>query len=131
MTPKTIRHPGAFLKSPPAGFDGVFDWSWTQGCFKDTRITPMDVDAIVERNGHFLVFETKADGVPIPVGQLLTLKALHKLGRFTIFLLWGKPLPAKAEIWKAASKEIYHVEGIDNLRDCVSKWFMWADGWMP
>lgn len=131
MTPKTIRHPGAFLKSPPAGFDGVFDWSWTQGCFKDTRITPMDVDAIVERNGHFLVFETKADGVPIPVGQLLTLKALHKLGRFTIFLLWGKPLPAKAEIWKASSKEIYHVEGIDNLRDCVSRWFMWADGWRP
>ena len=131
MTPKTIMFPDAFANSPPAGFDGVFDWSWTQGCFGDTKITPMDIDAIVERNGHFLVFETKADGVPIPVGQLLTMKALHRTGRFTIFLLWGKPLPKKAEIWKAASKDIYHVVGIDNLRDCVSKWFTWADGWRP
>ena len=78
--PKTIHSPDIFEKSPPCGFDGVFDWSWTEGCFGETSITPMDFDGVVERKGHFIIFETKKRGVVVPKGQLYTFESLLKLG---------------------------------------------------
>jgi len=84
------------MQSAPYAFDGVFDWSWLEGCFGDTKIMPMDIDGIIERKGHFLVFETKEKGKPIPQGQKILLRALYDTGCFTICILWGKECPEEA-----------------------------------
>jgi hypothetical protein len=89
--PKTIYNPEGFLSSPTAGFDGVFDWDLIfNDCFGNTKITPTDIDCIIERKGRFIVCETKLQGVKIPLGQEILLKELHKLGVFTIYAIWGK-----------------------------------------
>lgn len=125
--PATIKHQNGFLHSPAAGYDGVFDWSWTQGCFGKGRITPMDFDGVVERKGNFILFETKNLGVPIPDGQMYTLKAAHRLGCFTIFLIHGKTEPESAQIWYPGvdKREVY--EGVDVIKSKVSAWYTYAD----
>jgi hypothetical protein len=105
----------------------LFDWSWTQGCFGDKKITPMDFDGVVERKGNFLVFETKNLNVQIPSGQLYTLQALHRLGCFTILLIHGKTQPERIEVWYPSSTEVKVLHGVDSARQTVSGWYTWAD----
>ena len=125
--PSTINHPNGFLHSPAAGFDGVFDWSWTQGCFGQGRIKPMDFDGVVERNGNFILFETKNLGVPIPKGQLITLEAAHRLGCFTIMLIHGKHEPEQIEVWFPGNMGKKTYCGIDDAKKVVSRWYQYAD----
>jgi hypothetical protein len=126
--PSTIRHPETFLKAAPAGYDGVFDWSWTKGCFGDTNISPMDVDGIIERNGNFLVFETKNVGVQIPQGQLYTLQAMHRLGRFTIMIIHGKQTPERSVCWYPyPCEKRQELTGADEARAFVARWYKWAN----
>ena len=89
----------AFRDTLPAGFDGLFSWDWLEGCFGETNIKAMDLDAIVERRGRFLIFETKRPGVDIPTGQRLTLEARFKTGLFTVVELWGKETPERFRAW--------------------------------
>jgi hypothetical protein len=85
-----IKNKDNFNTSLPAGYDGLFDWDYLKPAFEPTKIEPMDIDAVVERHGRFLVFETKEPGSEIPKGQKITLRALHNLGYFTIFYIEGK-----------------------------------------
>lgn len=98
-----IQHPDAFNQSKPANYDGLFDWDFLRSAFEPTKIEPTDIDAVVERCGNFLCFETKAPGVEIPMGQAMALERLIKLGRGAIFLivLFGKTAPTieSMEIW--------------------------------
>jgi hypothetical protein len=125
--PSTIRNPDTFRRAAPAGFDGVFDWSWTQGCFGQTKITPMDLDGIIERKGQFLLFETKDVGVQIPQGQLITLQSLHKLNVFTVMIIHGKELPEVSHCWYPNSKAKVTLNGANEAARFVSRWFLWAD----
>jgi len=52
----------------------------------------MDIDAVIERRGHVLLFESKDEGVPVKQGQQLTLETLLRqgAGRNTIIFLAGK-----------------------------------------
>lgn len=125
--PTTIKHPAGFAHAPAAGFDGVFDWSWTDGCFGAGKITPMDFDGVVERKGNFLLFETKNLDVPIPKGQLYTLQAAHALGCFTIMLIHGKTSPERTEVWLPASPVRQHLIGKDAARLKVAGWYHWAN----
>jgi hypothetical protein len=125
--PATIKHPDGFARSPSAGFDGVFDWSWTDGCFGDTRISPMDFDGVIERKGNFLVFETKNLGVPVPKGQLITLKTAHALGCFTVMLIHGKTEPKSTEIWLPGSAKKQLLIGKEAAMQKVAAWYLWAD----
>lgn len=129
--PTTIRHPKTFQNSPPAGYDGVFDWSWTAGCFGGGRITPMDIDGVVERKGQFLVFETKNMGVPIPKGQLYTLERLHRLNCFTIMIIYGKQRPETCECWYPGTTARRILSSKQEAIDFVANWYRWADqqGW--
>ena len=97
--PSTINNSAAFAESPAAGYDGLFDWSWTQGCFGDNKISPMDFDGVIERHGNFLIIETKNPGCEIPKGQLITLESAHRLGVFTVLLVWGKTAPQTIQVW--------------------------------
>lgn len=124
--PDTIKHPEFFLRAKPAGFDGVFDWSWTQGCFGNSKIAPMDIDACIEHNGQFLIIETKDNGVPIPKGQLITLERLFSEGNKTIMIVYGKKEPESFEVWNARTRKKYNKDGITEARKLVKGWYDWA-----
>jgi hypothetical protein len=125
ILPATVKHPLAFFRAAGAGNDGVFDWTWTQGCFAGSAISPMDIDAVVERNGNFLMFETKGIDVPIPHGQLITLKQFHALGCVTVMLIQGKISPEKTEVWFPGDKKELLV-GQQETKNRVSSWYRWA-----
>lgn len=134
--PSTIRHPEAFLKSQwsiecpycnqTIGFDGVFNWGWTSGCFGETKITPTDFDGVIERNYHFLIIETKDEGILIPRGQLITLEHLRKAKSFSIMKIWNKTDPASFECIYPTGKVIQGY-GTEEARRFVSNWFRWAN----
>lgn len=131
--PETIKHPSTFLNSPAAGYDGVFDWTWTQGCFGQTKITPMDFDGVVERKGNFIVFETKGAGVPVPKGQEYTLERAHSLGVFTIVFVAGKEQPEALKVWhapdfrKGKKMPDFCDVTIGNCQAFVKAWFTYAE----
>jgi hypothetical protein len=77
----------------PAQFDGEFDWDFLKVSFSGTKIQPMDFDAVVERKGHFLVFETKSRGKGIDLGQQITLTSAWKDKGFTVIHVEGKTAP--------------------------------------
>jgi hypothetical protein len=129
----TVLHPKAFQRSPAAGFDGIFDWDFLKPAFEGTRIEPMDFDAVVERRGHFLCFETKEGFKPIPRGQELTLQSAVLAGNWTIIVLRAKRA-ADIEDWdvwyrgRAGGRlEKRHIEGnSDDLVEFVRRWFLKA-----
>lgn len=108
-----IIYPDRFKQAVPCGFDGVFEWDFLKGAF-GKKIMPMDIDALVERFGNFLLFETKDIGVPVPIGQMITLNALHKTGLFTVFFIYGKLKPEACEIWTPHKRF--------GMRECDSAW---------
>jgi len=77
----------------PAFFDGEFEWDFLKYAFIGTKIMPMDFDAVIERNGHFLVCETKAAGKKIDTGQSISLTAAWKEKGFTVLHIEGKTAP--------------------------------------
>lgn len=84
-----IKFPARFEQAKPAGFDGVFEWDFLEGCFP-RNIMPMDFDGVVEINGNFLLFETKQPGRAVEKGQQYTFRALLESPNWTIFMLYGK-----------------------------------------
>jgi len=118
----------SFSQSPACGFDGVFDWDFLQGCFGDDRRMPMDFDGVVERNGQFLVFETKKPGVPVPSGQAIALERLRQTGLFTIFIIWGKEKPLQFQILhnKGITKVMLASQEI--VSNHAKRWYQWACG---
>ena len=56
------------------------DYSSWLGDALPGRVAPMDVDFMLERHGHFLIIEFKPANGHVPKGQLITLKALEKMG---------------------------------------------------
>lgn len=51
---------------------------------------PTDIDGIIERNGHFLVIETKFPDKmfgALPTGQRIALQALSRLPQFTVCVI--------------------------------------------
>lgn len=124
--PTTIHSPEIFAQSLPIGFDGVFDWSWTERCWDNPRDKPMDIDMFKERKGHFLVAETKAEGVGIPKGQEIAFRRLHALGVFTVMFIWGKPTPTNATAWYPSGK-VAELNSIEEIIDFVRRWYAYAE----
>jgi hypothetical protein len=125
--PSTIYNPEKFQQKLPAGYDGAFDWTWTAGCFGNTKIEPMDFDGVVERCGNFLLFETKEAGKEIPEGQRITLETAFNTGVFTIICVWGKRSPEVIEVWHPEITARPRYNGVDAARRVVSRWFEWAN----
>ncbi len=87
--PDTIYDKKKFVKSLPAEYDGIFDWSWVEGIFP-RGIMPTDVDGMIELHGHFFIFETKGtEFTMVPRGQLYLIEALLRTGYFTVMIVWG------------------------------------------
>lgn len=64
-------------------YDDVFD-----GC---NACAFMDIDATIERNGHFLVVEMKTSGASwsLPMGQRIYFLQMSKIPNFTVIVRWG------------------------------------------
>jgi hypothetical protein len=101
--PKTILYPAAFQRSPPAQFDGVFNWEaihMREGENAFPRgIRPMDIDAAIEIDWHHILFETKDEGVEVPLSQMQSLLSLVASQRVTLICLWGKTTPTSWAVW--------------------------------
>jgi len=134
--PSTIRSPESFDNSQwsttcphcggKIGFDGIFNWEWTQGCFSG-KITPMDFDGVVERKGHYLIFETKDPGTNIPHGQEITLNMLRTAKTFTIMKIWGKEVPEKMDVIYPDGQQVNNISTIEEMKGYVSRWYNWAN----
>ena len=137
----TIRKPKAFFAGLAAGFDGVFEWDFLLPAFyqsdREKQIEPMDWDAVVERRGKFLVFETKDGEVPIPLGQQITLESAVKNGgvnQYHIIILRSKT-PEEINGWDAwhkgesgkVLKKHFTGDSAELIKYC-RRWFLWASG---
>lgn len=133
MSDETFYNKDGFLESPPAGFDGIFDWAFLRGALP-RGIMPMDIDANIECNNNFLWFETKRPDIEIPKGQRLALKAHWENGH-TVIVTWGKSPQkfVKAVIYGPDGqpmRKIVPQDGktlADAIYDEVQRWGVWAD----
>jgi hypothetical protein len=71
---------------------GLRDYRWVSEALPG-RIAPMDLDCVLEKNGHILIQEFKPKGAPLPLGQRLTLKAFVRLGQLAgkvvdVWVVW-------------------------------------------
>jgi len=66
---------------------GLRDYRWVSESLPGKE-APMDVDCVVEKGGRFLVLEFKPEGMPLPMGQRLTLKAMVRTGYFDVWVVW-------------------------------------------
>ena len=118
----TINNPALYMQ-------GIWDWAILDGCFGTTRIKPTDVDGLVERNGMFLVLETKAPGAHLPEGQAITFKALVRKAGAVVIVVWGEQ--NRVQKTKVFSRKypdgLEETANNDRLRELVSGWFAMAN----
>jgi len=133
-----IKNPEAFEENLPAGYDGFFDWDFLKEAFSRPKITPMDFDCVIERNGHFLVFETKKPGMVISEGQKITLATAVATGFWTCIFLETKQGHEirRWQVWRFAERGRIPGDGLVERRWFVGSaqdlvkftmdWFRWA-----
>ncbi|HUV08429.1 MAG TPA: hypothetical protein VMX75_11910 [Spirochaetia bacterium] len=89
--PNTIHSPEEFKKSQSKGFDGVTDFKTSTRGINRRGISPMDFDEVIEINHHFLVIETKKEGITtLSKGQKMCLSRLQTAKSFTLVFQEGK-----------------------------------------
>ena len=131
----TIHYPDRFKAAKPAGFDGVFEWDFLIPAFQTVNplITPMDFDCVVERKGHFLIFETKDFNVPIDRGQIISLESITHPKDCTVIVLRGKTAVEIYgwEVWRFNPKGHVYKKWFDGTSTDLVKfcetWINWAN----
>jgi hypothetical protein len=66
---------------------GLRDYRWVAEALPG-KIAPMDLDCVLEKNGHVLIMEFKPTGASLPLGQRLTLKTFVRMGA-DVWVVWG------------------------------------------
>lgn len=117
----TINNPQEFV-------DSVWDWGFLDDAFAPTKIKVTDGDGIVERRGHFLLFETKKKGVEIPDGQQYLFDAWVAAGNHAM-IIWGRQSEKRFNIkWLYQRGELMLMDKtLDDIKSIVRKWFQWAN----
>jgi len=68
---------------------GLRDYRWLSP-YLPGRVAPSDLDSVLERNGHFLVMETKPSGASLNMGQRIMLKNLVRGPKsIDVWVVWG------------------------------------------
>ena len=133
MADGKIAYPERFKEAQTSASDGAFVWGFLRGAFGPS-IMPTDIDALVERRGRYLAFETKAPGVPIPEGQWRLLDDWNRYRGVTVFIIWGKTAPEICEmaVWHpyfkggAVAREPFPADAQVVFEKC-SVWFKYAN----
>lgn len=74
-----------------AFYNSFWDLSIFNPCFPNPKMRMGDVDGLIERRGHFLLFEGKPKGKTLSFGQQLMYNNLAKIEKFTVLVCWGIP----------------------------------------
>ena len=113
----TIQNPIAFV-------NGLWDWGFLDRCFGNTNIRVTDIDGMVERNGKFLLIETKQYGVDIPTGQRIMFDNWLALGQ-TLLVIWGKQGSRSYKVlFQTNRTKIEFDDATDiHIQLCVQLWF--------
>jgi hypothetical protein len=118
------------LRNDYAYRNSLWDWTPLNECFQGTNIRVTDIDGFVERNGRFLVIETKKPNEEVPQGQSITFEALVRTGVFTIFVVWGaRGIPQEIKVLTRDGRNNKHYLKADMglLQKIVTEWFRFAD----
>ena len=107
---------------------GIWDWGFLDECFAPTRIRITDGDGIVERNGYFLLIETKKKGANIPIGQQILFDAFVRQGNH-VMIIWGYQSDDLCDTILLGTSTPYERKAIDknDLKTIVRQWFEWAN----
>ena len=98
----------------------LWDWGCLDGCFGQSRISPTDIDGIVEHRGRFLLLEAKGPKASVSRGQGIMFDHLMRTGIFTVFVIWGSPgAPVRGQLWPAKPRPC----DLAGLRRVVSGWY--------
>ena len=137
-----LHHPNGFASWLPANHDGLFHWDFLIPALKykpGKFCTPMDFDCVIERNGMFLIFETKQPGVEMLQGQEIALSRMVQLGRgaVTVINLQAK-CPTEVDGWEVwrhcpparPDRQTYYGDAIALFEFC-RRWFAYASGVKP
>lgn len=101
-----------------------WDWTFLNGCFGLTKIKVSDIDGVVERNGHFLVIETKKPNEAMGGGQKIMYERLTQMEPFTLLVIVGEVnIPQRAELWTRAGIQHYAPATIQTIQTLVTQWF--------
>lgn len=111
--------------------DGLPNWGMLEGCFGATRIRPSDIDGVVDRNGQFLVLESKRVGAEVRQGQHILFQSLAATGLFTILVFFGDSVKCEVNSIRSYSPGVGYQHDapcdLDGLRRRVAAWFAAAD----
>lgn len=86
----------------------------------------MDLDAVLERNGHVLVLEMKPGNAPMPLGQRLTLKNFVRMG-VDVWVIWGEGPVEVGEMDRYGNVKFIEKMTLAKLKRKVTGWFEDAD----
>lgn len=92
--------------------------------FLPTHVSFGDLDGIVERNGRFLVLETKGIGVPVPNGQAVMFSRMVETGLFTVVVLWGNA-PDVVTHWRIWPGDKHPADRL-RVRTFIADWWRQA-----
>ena len=88
-----------------------------------------DIDGVIERNGYFLVLESKNSGERLPQGQKILLEQLSRLQKFTVIVVTMNRVNGYVDGYQQVKDGEF---GRNNLTDTeefgtlVSAWFLKA-----
>ena len=109
----TIRSEAAYMRN-------LWNWQCLDGCMGERKQCVSDVDGIVERNGQFLVIETKSTGVEVPMGQSIMFSSFTRLPEFRVLIVWGKPgHVTHMQRWGGSKREATN----EDMENAVKEWW--------
>ena len=112
------------LRSKSGFMAALWDWEFLNDCFGGTRIRVTDIDGLVERNGKFLVIETKSPGKDIPRGQQILFDQMVETGIFVVLVIWGEPnAPKRAQFWGCEPMDADE----EKIKSLVRRWYDYAN----
>ena len=112
------------IRNKDVYMNNLWDWGFLESCFGGTRISPTDLDGVVERKGHFLYLEAKSPGKDVPRGQQIMFNHLIADKRATVLVIWGEPnAPEKAQFWGCKP----FIADTAKIQEVVAKWYEHAD----
>lgn len=105
---------------------GLRDYRWVSEAMPG-RLAPMDVDFILERRSNLLAMEFKPEGMALPLGQRLTLKALRRLG-IDVWVAWeGDKMVEVGQMDRFGNVGFVERMNRNKLRNQVTAWLKEAD----
>jgi hypothetical protein len=106
----------------------LWDWGFLDECFRPTKIKVTDIDGFVERNGKFLLIETKSNDAKIPTGQQIMFDNMIKTSLFTVFIIWGNAnQPEKGRLFTRKKTIEYPTLNEVKIIQIVKAWFKYAN----